>query len=61
MFVEAFLNEFIMNKGGKFINISSICYVGSRTSKLFCDKIRYYWFSKALAKSTVIKIYIAML
>lgn len=48
---RAFLNEFIMNKGGKFINISSICYVGSAGQANYsAAKSGIIGFSKALAK-----------
>ncbi len=48
---RAFLEEFIINKGGKFINISSICHVGSAgQSNYSAAKAGIIGFSKALAK-----------
>lgn len=48
---RAFLNEFIMNRGGKFINISSICHVGSAGQANYsAAKAGIIGFSKALAK-----------
>ncbi len=48
---RAFLNEFIYNKGGKFINISSITYTGSAgQSNYSAAKSGIIGFSKALAK-----------
>lgn len=48
---RAFLNEFIINKGGKFINISSICHVGSAgQSNYSAAKSGIIGFSRALAK-----------
>lgn len=48
---RAFLEEFIVNKGGKFINISSICYVGSAGQANYsAAKAGIIGFSKALAK-----------
>jgi 3-oxoacyl-[acyl-carrier protein] reductase len=48
---RAFLEEFIVNKGGKFINISSICHVGSAgQSNYSAAKAGIIGFSKALAK-----------
>jgi 3-oxoacyl-[acyl-carrier protein] reductase len=48
---RAFLEEFIINKGGKFINISSICHVGSAGQANYsAAKAGIIGFSKALAK-----------
>ncbi len=48
---RAFIDEFIVNKGGKFINISSICHVGSAgQSNYSAAKAGIIGFSKALAK-----------
>jgi 3-oxoacyl-[acyl-carrier protein] reductase len=48
---RAFINEFLYNKGGKFINISSICYTGSAgQSNYSAAKAGIIGFSKALAK-----------
>jgi len=48
---RAFLDEFIFNKGGKFINISSICHVGSAGQANYsAAKAGIIGFSKALAK-----------
>lgn len=48
---RAFLDEFIFNKGGKFINISSIAYVGSSGQANYsAAKAGIIGFSKALAK-----------
>lgn len=48
---RAFLEEFIVNKGGKFINISSICHVGSAGQANYsAAKAGIIGFSKALAK-----------
>jgi 3-oxoacyl-[acyl-carrier protein] reductase len=48
---RAFLNEFIANKGGKFVNISSICHVGSAGQANYsAAKAGIIGFSKALAK-----------
>jgi len=48
---RAFLEEFIMNKGGKFVNISSICHVGSAGQANYsAAKAGIIGFSKALAK-----------
>jgi 3-oxoacyl-[acyl-carrier protein] reductase len=48
---RAFLQEFIVNKGGKFVNISSICHVGSAGQANYsAAKSGIIGFSKALAK-----------
>lgn len=48
---RAFLEEFIVNKGGKFVNISSICHVGSAGQANYsAAKAGIIGFSKALAK-----------
>ncbi|MBN2546767.1 MAG: SDR family oxidoreductase [Spirochaetes bacterium] len=48
---RAFIDEFIVNKGGKFINISSICHVGSAGQANYsAAKSGIIGFSKALAK-----------
>ncbi len=48
---RAFLEEFIVNKGGKFINISSICHVGSAGQANYsAAKAGIIGFSRALAK-----------
>lgn len=48
---RAFLEEFIFNKGGKFVNISSICYTGSAGQANYsAAKSGIIGFSKALAK-----------
>jgi 3-oxoacyl-[acyl-carrier protein] reductase len=48
---RAFLQEFIVNKGGKFINISSICHVGSAGQANYsAAKSGIIGFSRALAK-----------
>src|SRR4030042_4422406 len=48
---RAFIDEFIVNKGGKFINISSICHVGSAGQANYsAAKAGIIGFSKALAK-----------
>ncbi len=48
---RAFIEEFIMNKGGKFVNISSICHVGSAGQANYsAAKAGIIGFSKALAK-----------
>ncbi|MCK4798988.1 MAG: SDR family oxidoreductase [Spirochaetes bacterium] len=48
---RAFLEEFIINKGGKFVNISSICHVGSAGQANYsAAKAGIIGFSKALAK-----------
>ncbi len=53
---RAFLNEFIMNRGGKYINISSICHVGSAGQANYsAAKAGIIGFSKALAKEYGLK------
>jgi 3-oxoacyl-[acyl-carrier protein] reductase len=48
---RAFLEEFILNKGGKFVNISSICHVGSAGQANYsAAKAGIIGFSRALAK-----------
>lgn len=48
---RTFLEEFLVNKGGKFINISSICHVGSAGQANYsAAKAGIIGFSKALAK-----------
>lgn len=48
---RAFLEEFIINRGGKFVNISSICHVGSAGQANYsAAKAGIIGFSKALAK-----------
>jgi 3-oxoacyl-[acyl-carrier protein] reductase len=48
---RAFIEEFIYNKGGKFINISSICHVGSAGQANYsAAKAGIIGFSRALAK-----------
>ena len=48
---RAFLEEFIVNKGGKFVNISSICHVGSAGQANYsAAKAGIIGFSRALAK-----------
>jgi 3-oxoacyl-[acyl-carrier protein] reductase len=48
---RAFLEEFIVNGGGKFVNISSICHVGSAGQANYsAAKAGIIGFSKALAK-----------
>lgn len=48
---RAFINEFIFNKGGKFVNISSICHVGSAGQANYsAAKAGIIGFTKALAK-----------
>lgn len=48
---RAFLDEFFVNGGGKFVNISSICHVGSAGQANYsAAKAGIIGFSKALAK-----------
>ncbi len=48
---RAFLEEFIVRKSGKFVNISSICYVGSAGQANYsAAKAGIIGFTKALAK-----------
>ncbi len=48
---RAFIEEFIRNKGGKFVNISSICHVGSAGQANYsAAKAGIIGFSRALAK-----------
>ena len=48
---RAFLEEFIMNNGGRFINVSSICHTGSAGQANYsAAKAGIIGFSKALAK-----------